>query len=207
MELCIPNWQSVLMSKCSSRRNMGPGHGAAWQEGGGRRALVVAWLPVWARAALDYVANSDDPSCCVSGSDVLRPLDTLGWEDSVPPFPLMFLASDWDTSLSTSLSACNAIVYLIMVSNKVNHCFRLHTSKWKEINHVLSCTQSHTRKEMALHRSQKVQWFFSNLFLSTQHVSYQIILFIYMYIPKFLNYNFYVLMLLWGLINFLFLKA
>lgn len=81
--------------------------GAAWQEGGGSWALVLASWPEWARTALDYVAKSDEPSCCVSGSEVLRPLDTLGWGDSVPPCPLRFFPSDWDTSLSMSLSTCN----------------------------------------------------------------------------------------------------
>lgn len=84
--------------------------GAAWQEGGGSWALVLASSPEWARTALDYVARSDEPNCCVSGSEVLRPLDTLGCGESVPPRLLRFFPSDWDTSLSTSLSACNVSI-------------------------------------------------------------------------------------------------
>lgn len=78
--------------------------GPPGRKGGGSRALVLAALPV---GALDYVASSGEPSCCVSGSEVLRPFDTLPWGESRPPRPLdRFLPSDWDTSLSTSLSVC-----------------------------------------------------------------------------------------------------
>lgn len=69
--------------------------------------MVASLLPAGARPALDYVARSDAPSCCVSGSDVLRPFDTFGWGDSVPPRTLdAFLPSDWEASLSASLSVC-----------------------------------------------------------------------------------------------------
>lgn len=67
--------------------------------------LVTTTLPVEARPDLDYVARSEDPNCWVSGSEELRPLETFGWAGSVLPRPPdKLLASDWDTSLSTSLS-------------------------------------------------------------------------------------------------------
>lgn len=69
--------------------------------------LVTTTLPVEARPDLDYVARSEDPNCWVSGSEELRPLETFGWAGSVLPRPPdKLLASDWDTSLSTSLSPC-----------------------------------------------------------------------------------------------------